>query len=198
MMPLFRGPSRVTTATRSFPHGGPALTRIETSADNRISANHGHSESEVRLIRELSVVLARRPVRRLRSHPLLSYADIEPPEPPLRVLPPASHGDRHEGSERLGIDDQIVSYDRARLQSYDTTWLATTRRLRRNRKLHLVTSWSITILVGSFIVSVAAVILFGPPGGKFAFRKQLEVAAGQEVQMKTTQAAPAGVRWQLD
>lgn len=189
-MTLFRGPSREPPARRAIENGAPALTRTGNCSEQDPSG------TELRLAEELSLLLARHPVKRPRPHPMLSYADIEPPEPPARVLPSGAHTEQPDAAKRSPPGDQNASNDRERLQSYNTNWLATARRIRRNRNLRLVTSWSITLLVGGFIVSIAAIILFGPPGGKFAFRKHLEVAAGQDSQ--TSQAAPSEARWQLD
>lgn len=192
MMTLFRGPLREPPARRRpIEHIPPAITPTGDSADQDFS------EAELRLAQELSLLLARRPVKRPRPHPMQAYADIEPPEPAPRVLSSGSRIDQSEASERSTLTGPEPPDDRERLQSYNTNWLATARRIRRNRNLRLVASWSITLLVGGFIISVAAIILFGPPGGKFAFRQQ-EAAGGEGAEIRTSQAAPPEVRWQLD
>lgn len=197
MMTLFRGPSQIPLAgpinPPSVQHAGArALKRSDTPA------SPGPSDTAWRLEQELSVLLSRRPVRRPKTHPLAFYADIEPPEPPARVLPAGPNMDRPGGSERLNTDDQEASDYRARLEPYNTDWLLTARRLRQNHGLRLVASWSITIMVGGFIVSVAAIILFGPPGGKFAFRKNLEVVAERGLDKEVAQTALSETRWRLD
>lgn len=189
-MTLFRGPSREPPVRRPIEHVPPVLIPTGDSADQ------DSSETELRLAQELSLLLARRPVKRPRPHPMQAYADIEPPEPAPRVLSSGSRTGQSEAGERSTLTGPEPPNDRERLQSYNTNWLATARRIRRNKNLRLVASWSITLLVGGFIVSVAAIILFGPPGGKFTIRQQ--EAAGGDAEIRTSQAAPPEARWQLD
>lgn len=196
-MTLFRGLSWIPPSGPLRPppaqHAGARATRRSGS-----SADQGHSDTEWRLEQELATLLSRKPARRPRNHPLSSYADIEPPEPPARLLTSGAHLDEPDSNERLITEDQEDPNHRPRLQSYNTNWLRTARRLHRNHSLRLVASWSITIVVGSFIVTVAAVILFGPPGGKFAFRKNLEVVAETGLETGSMPMDVSETRWRLD
>lgn len=101
----------------------------------------------------------------------------------------------------IGADVTSDYYEPAvspRLEPRNTNWLLTARRARRNRKLRLAASWVITILVGGFIIAVAAAILFGIPGGKFAFREEALLAATPELGVTPARTALSDTRWHLD
>lgn len=177
------------------------------------------NDAERRLEQELSQILSRRPAKRpLRpTVSTNSYADIEPNEPPPRTMPfvgahfqRAPH-DVHAGHPADALEDNAIGADDDAGDAYalatspplepsNTNWLLTARRARRNRKLRLAASWVITILVGGFIILVAAAIVFGIPGGKFAFREEAVLAATPEFNTTPSPARTAlsDTRWHLD
>jgi hypothetical protein len=99
----------------------------------------------------------------------------------------------------VGGGDALEALGRgAELKPSNTNWLRTARRARRNRKLRFAASWAITILVGGFIILVAAAILFGIPGGKFAYRKEAVLAATPDFAASPARAEQLETRWRLD
>ncbi|WP_152024931.1 hypothetical protein [Candidatus Filomicrobium marinum] len=221
MMSLFRGSARSDEETKARATAPPRMRRrlnpLQRQAEHPPTPTVP-SDVEWRLEQELSAVLSRRPMRHRhfddqteRSH---AYADIEAPEPPPRTLPfVGPHPSTlNQTTEETGETDSLFFVDEyaeeevwpntknAGARSSDlknTNWLLTARRARRNRGLRRIASWLITIIVGGFIISIAAAILFGIPGNeKFAFRKNaaLEAPAVSE----PTRTALTKPRWRLD
>lgn len=186
-------------------------------------AAHEASDSERRLEQELSQLLSRRPVRSPdhQSSPNHSYAEIEPDEPLPRTVPfvgphapsqdgadakavdaatsAASEGPSDDGSAGDDAATHSESSPRPTLDPDRTNWFRAARRARRNRRLRFVGSWLITILVGGFIVSIAAMILFGMPVGKFAVQEQqTRQAANEDIMATPGRMAASRTRWHLN
>lgn len=216
MMSLFRGSVRPAEGAKAHTSSPSVRRRLNPT---KRPAEHSQapavpSDAEWRLEQEFSAVLSRRPMRHRHYHDQTersqAYADIEAPEPPPRTLPfvgphplsPKQMGEESSAKDNLFFVDEYAEDEdwrdttsegsRSPSNPANANWLLTAQRTRRNRGLRRVASWLITIIVGGFIISIAAAILFGIPGSdKFAFRKSAALESPAYMEF-------AKPRWQLD
>lgn len=168
---------------------------------------------EMRLERELAVLLARQPKHRVQNS---SAADDFDDETPLFVPPP----DDIQDTDILAGDDNrdlSVADDRAadpELQPNEPArtgglgpyakapWLKSAGRSQRSIFVRQAASIAITVLVTGFIVAVVAVILFGMPTGMsspktFADRTATLVkpSSTAAATASSTAISPARLQW---
>lgn len=158
---------------------GGGQTQDRKKDEAKVPAGAPAMDAEMRLERELAVILSRKPNQKRKAEPADDFVDEAPyagddwdSEPQNYESATDEPADLAEAYRLDGeVDGPPVMHafppppDTPPSERSKEHWMRSTRRNRRSKFFRKTASFVITLVVTAFIVSLVAVILFGMPKG---------------------------------